>query len=149
MTILRWKNSENIQHGAGDTRGSQNLPLFLCLCFQNHSNDNLGVGQDSGCLPAKLLQSCPTLCDPMEPARPLCLWDSLGKNTRVCCLALLQGIFPTQSSNPHLLRILHWQMGSLPLAPPGKPQISVVSLLEDFRVHEIKHFWKRKLMILY
>ena len=24
--------------------------------------------------------------------------------------------------NPHLLRLLHWQAGSLPLAPPGKPQ---------------------------
>ena len=29
--------------------------------------------------------------------------------------ALLQGIFPTQRSNPHLLQILHWQVGSLPL----------------------------------
>ena len=34
---------------------------------------------------------------------------------------LLQGIFPTQGSNPHLLRVLHWQAGSLPLVPPGKP----------------------------
>ena len=30
--------------------------------------------------------------------------------------ASLQGIFPTQESNPHLLRLLHWQAGSLPLA---------------------------------
>ena len=36
------------------------------------------------------------------------------------CHALLQGIFPTQGSNPHLLCLLHWQAGSLPLAPPGK-----------------------------
>ena len=34
---------------------------------------------------------------------------------------LLQGIFPTQGSNPHLLHLLHQQMGSLPLAPLGKP----------------------------
>ena len=27
--------------------------------------------------------------------------------------ALLQGIFPTQGSNPHLLCLLHWQVGSL------------------------------------
>ena len=26
----------------------------------------------------------------------------------VGCHALLQGIFPTQGSNPHLLRLLHW-----------------------------------------
>ena len=37
------------------------------------------------------------------------------------CYALLQGIFPTQGSNPHLFCLLHWQAGSLPLAPPGKP----------------------------
>ena len=30
-------------------------------------------------------------------------WDSPGKNTEVDCHALLQGIFPTQGSNPGLL----------------------------------------------
>ena len=50
-----------------------------------------------------------------------CPWDSPGKNTRVGYHALLQGIFPTQESNPHLLCLLHWQAGSLPLWPPGKP----------------------------
>ena len=45
-------------------------------------------------------------------------WYSPGKNTGVGCHALLQGIFPMQGSNSHLL---HWQVGSLPLAPPGKP----------------------------
>ena len=34
------------------------------------------------------------------------------------------GIFPTQGSNPHVLHLLHWQAGSLPLAPPGKPMLS-------------------------
>ena len=38
----------------------------------------------------------------------------------VGCHTLLQGIFPTQGSNPHLLHLQHWQEGSLPLAPPGK-----------------------------
>ena len=37
------------------------------------------------------------------------------------CHALLQGIFPIQGLNPYLLRLLHWWVGSLPLAPPGKP----------------------------
>ena len=39
--------------------------------------------------------------------------DSPGKNTGVGCHALLQGIFPTQGSNLHLLGLLHWQAGSL------------------------------------
>ena len=43
---------------------------------------------------------------------------------------LLQGIFPAQGSNTSLLRLLHWQVGSLPLVPPGKPN----SLLWQFEV---------------
>ena len=35
------------------------------------------------------------------------------------CHFLLQGIFLTQGSNPHLFRLLHWQAGSLPLVPPA------------------------------
>ena len=42
-----------------------------------------------------------------------------GKNTGVGFHALLQGIFPTQGQNPCLLRLLHWQVGSLPLHHPG------------------------------
>ena len=34
------------------------------------------------------------------------------------CHALLQVIFSTQGWNLHLLHLLHWQAGSLPLAPP-------------------------------
>ena len=37
------------------------------------------------------------------------------------CHAILQGIFPTQGSNPSFLCLLHWQVDSLPLVPPGKP----------------------------
>ena len=33
----------------------------------------------------------------------------------------LQGIFLAQGLNPHLLHLLHWQVDSLPLVPPGKP----------------------------
>ena len=56
-----------------------------------------------------------TLCDPMdcdieEPAKLLCPWDSLGKNSRVGSHSLLQGIFPNQGSNlslPHGRQILY------------------------------------------
>ena len=43
------------------------------------------------------------------------------KSTGVGCHALFQGIFPTQGLHPHLLCLLHWQVGSLPSEPPGKP----------------------------
>ena len=50
-------------------------------------------------------------------------WDSPGKNKGMGCHALLQGIFLTPGSNLHLLCLWHWQAGSLPLAPTGKPYI--------------------------
>ena len=57
--------------------------------------------------------------------RLLCQWDSPGKNTGVGCHALLQGVFLTQGSNLGLLCLLHWQVGSLPLAPPGKSKVLI------------------------
>ena len=53
--------------------------------------------------------------------RLLCPWDFPGKNTGVGCHALLQEMFLTQGLNPHLLHLLRWQAGYLPLTPPGKP----------------------------
>ena len=45
------------------------------------------------------------------------------------CHSLLQGIFPTQGSNRHLL---HWQAGSFITEPPGKPLIKYyVLFLEE------------------
>ena len=34
---------------------------------------------------------------------------------------LSSGDLPDPESNPHLVSLLHWEMDSLPLAPPGKP----------------------------
>ena len=66
----------------------------------------------------------------LQPTRLLCPWDSPGKNTGAGYHALLQWIFPTQGSNLHLLCPIHWQLGSLPQAPPGKPLLSA-SLLSQ------------------
>ena len=92
----------------------------------------LGVGHSVGlnmCLMndlygymcVKSLQSCPTLCDPMNYGPPgfSLQGDSAGKNPGVGYHGLPQGVFPTQGSNPCLSCLLHWQVGSLPLAPPG------------------------------
>ena len=98
---------------------------------------------------AKLLQSRSTLWPHGRfTARLLCPWDFLGKNTVVSCHFLLQGIFPTQESNPCLLPFLHWQAGSLPLVPLGKvgfqvrpPRIQnlAIPLLPEWpRTHELK-----------
>ena len=55
----------------------------------------------------------------LQLTRLLCPWDSPGKNTRMGCRALLQGIFLTQESNPSLVSCIgRW---ILYLVPPGKP----------------------------
>ena len=57
----------------------------------------------------KSLQSCPSLCDPMDCSPPGCSVheDSPGRNTGVGCHALLQGSFPIQGWNPGLLHCRH------------------------------------------
>ena len=85
----------------------------------------IGLNQGA-CMHAKSLQLCMTLWPyGLYPAKLLCPWDSPGKPTGVCCHALLRGIFPTQGSNLRLLHLLHWQAGSLPLAPPEKTSQSI------------------------
>ena len=56
---------------------------------------------------------------PHGPTKFLCPWDSIDKNTGVGSHFLLQGNFQIQGLNLCLLCLLHWQAGSLPLAPPG------------------------------
>ena len=46
-------------------------------------------------------------------------WNSPGQNTGVGSCSLLQGIFPTQGSNPGLPTL---QVDSLPAEPQGKPK---------------------------
>ena len=72
---------------------------------------------------AKSFQSCLTLGKPMDcsPLGSSVHGDSPGKNIWEGCHALLQGIFPTQGLNSHLLRLLHWQAGSSSLVPPFLP----------------------------
>ena len=45
---------------------------------------------------------------------------------------LLQGILPTQGSNPRLLDLLHWQVDSLPLSHLGSPIIKVDNFNKNY-----------------
>ena len=56
----------------------------------------------------------------LQSARLLCPWDFPGKNTGVGCYFILQGIFLSQGSNPHLC-LLHWRVDPLPLTQLGSP----------------------------
>ena len=67
-------------------------------------------------------QLCPVLYNPMDcslPGSSVHRINRPGKNTGVVCHFLLQGFFPTQGLNPHLLHLLYWQEDSLPLHHMG------------------------------
>ena len=93
----------------------------------SRASDTWKAGLPVPC-PTRSLQSCQLCATPWTVAHQTpCPWGSPGKNTGVGCHALLQGTFPTQGLNPHLLCLLHWQVGSLPGASatwglPGLPE---------------------------
>ena len=66
---------------------------------------------------------CSTLCDPMDYSPPGSSVHGFLQARILEWVAMpsSRGIFLTQESNPCLLCFLHWQVGSLPLGPPGKP----------------------------
>ena len=66
---------------------------------------------------SEVAQSCRLLATLWTTAHQAPL--SMGFSRQECWSglhALLQGIFPSQGSNLGLLTLLHWQVGSLPLA---------------------------------
>ena len=69
----------------------------------------------------EVAQLCLTLCDSMDSP-----WNSPGQNAGVGSLSLLQGIFPTQGSNPGLL---HCRQILYQLSYKGSPRITMYMLL--------------------
>ena len=78
------------------------------------------------CVHTNSLQSCPTHCSSMDCSLPGSSVHGILQARILEWVAMPsppgEGIFLTQGSNLCLLCLLHWQAGSLPLAPPGKPQ---------------------------
>ena len=60
----------------------------------------------------------------LQSARLICPWNSPGKNTRVGCLSILQGIFLTQGWNPARSPAL--QADSLQCVLQGSPNLNKV-----------------------
>ena len=73
--------------------------------FKNN-NENTDNNNVSACYVISVMSDSLRPCR-LQPTRLLCPWDSLGKNTRMSCHALLQGIFPTQGLNLCVLCLLH------------------------------------------
>ena len=82
------------------------MHIFTCVCV-------------CVCVCVIVKASCSVVSNSFQPhglqlVRVLCPWNFLGQNTRVGSCSLLQGIFPTQGSNPGL----SFQANSLPSELP-------------------------------
>ena len=85
---------------------------FFTSSFVLHSSPS----SPPACMQAKSLHTCLTLCDPMDCSHPgSSVHGILQGRILVGCHFLLQGIFPTQRSNPGLLHCRQ----TLPSEPPG------------------------------
>ena len=74
------------------------------------------------CMRAKLPQSCPTLCDPMDCNPPV------SSDHGILQARILEWVVMPSSKGSswprdqtQVSRLLHWQAGSLLLVPPAKP----------------------------
>ena len=105
--------------GVGDGQGG--LP---CCNSWGHKESDMTewLNWTDACLVAQL---CPTLYNPMDCSPPSSFihGDSPGKNTGISCHAHLQGIFPTQESNPGLPVAYYgnYFISSKSVAQPGSP----------------------------
>ena len=126
--LLDDKNLEKLQTLWAPTDSSAKMEVTakimvgLIIPWKKHGDFRNRITVPLHCMHAKLLQLCPTLCNPMDCSLPgsSVRGDSPGKNTGVGRHAILQRIFQIQRTNLHLLRVLYWQAGSFPLVPPGK-----------------------------
>ena len=111
-----------------------------CVCVCAHARACICVHRHTHML------SCVWLFATPWTARLLCAWNFPSKNTGVCCHVLLQEIFLTQGSNPHLL---HRQEASLPLESPGKPRkreylcVNRTATTTDHTLHHIQRLTQK------
>ena len=98
---------------------------------------------DPMCMHAKLFQSCPTLCDPMD-CGPLVSSVQGILQTRI-----LESVATSSSRGPSLprdqthisLSCLNWQAGSLTLVPPGMPHWSNTHTCTHASIYPSTIFW--------
>ena len=76
------------------------------------------------CLCAKPLQSCLTLRTPMDCSSPTVHGILQERIQDWDAFSFSRGSFQPRDQTRVFLSLMHWQVGSLPPAPPGKPLIA-------------------------
>ena len=98
--------------------------MFFLTLFQQTNASQWTVWECSATTRALVAQSCPTLCDPMDCSPPGSSVHGIlqARILEWVAIALLQGIFLTQGSNPGLL---HSRQILYHLSYPGKPYLFI------------------------
>ena len=90
---------------------------------------NLMTNSYVPCVHAKLLQLCPTLHNPVDCSLTGSSVHRILQARILECITMpsSRGSSWPQRLNLHLLCLLHWRTGSLPLAPPRKPLCTIAT----------------------
>ena len=98
---------------------------------------------------ARSLQSCPTLCDPIDYSPPgsSIHWILQARILEWFAMPSSRGSSRPRDWTCVSYVYLHWQAGSIPLAPPGKPLFpalfsivfSVTKSYSSLLLHELQH----------
>ena len=115
-SILAWKIPWTDDPGGLQSMGSQRVDTTRL--FESENESHLVVSSS------------------LRPCGLYSKQSSLGQNTGVGSLSLLQGIFPTQGSNPGLL---HYRQILYQLSYQGSPDYSLCILNIYFFLCRIKH----------
>ena len=115
--------------GTGEQNG---VCVFSSLCV------TFLTSRDHVCVPARSVLSVVSdslWSQGLYLSRLHCAWNFPGKATVSSCHAVLQGIFPTQESNPSPLHLLHcrgslywWAVGEAPLSSIAEPFFPFLSV---------------------
>ena len=104
-----WTKEFNLNKGKCSyvEKNKQNSKLYLIYDFQN-MKDYIRVSYMWTVWKCVSSSVVPDSLWPygLQSNRLLCPWDFPGKDTGIVCHFLLQGIFPTQGSNPGLLHCM-------------------------------------------
>ena len=88
--------------------------------------------QAHACMCAKSLQPCSTTCNPVDCSRP-------GYSVQTRIQEWVARPSSRASSPPWISCLLHWQVGPLPVAPPGNPLRPVHSWIIGLRLAPRMH----------
>ena len=117
--------------------------MISCSLISNHITNLQPSKEYGGYAHARLLQSCLTPCGPMDCScqAPMPMGFSAHGLLQARILAWVAMPSSRGSSLPRdwthgFLHLLHWQAGSFPLAPPGKPKSMVLAQKQTHKLME-------------